>query len=422
MKKQFGKQMLSIALAGVLIFGSIIYAGADEYDDAIAEMEGEAAYTQQQIDDYYAALDSLEYEKSVLLGQISETDEQLVLTLASISTLSDQINIKTQDLNQTTKNLEEAEADEAEQYEAMKKRIQYLYEAGGEAGWATALLEETDITDYLNRAEYTQQMYDYDRNCLEEYADTVERVSTLKSRQEQEKADLELMLSNQQAQQAYFEEQLAVMRAESGNYDEQIAFASETAAAYVDLLNEQNAVIQQLLYEQELKRQAEAAAEAERQRLAAEEAARIAAEEEAARIAAEEAAAQDQGGGEDYTADDSGSGWTDPGYDVSTGNAIVDRAYAWVGRAEYVWGGCSPGAFDCSGFVSYCVTGVYARIGTTYTFLGFPRVSDPQPGDICTSETHCGIYIGGGQMIHASDYGVGVIIGPVPGNMIYVRY
>ena len=55
-----------------------------------------------------------------------------------------------------------------------------------------------------------------------------------------------------------------------------------------------------------------------------------------------------------------GSPAPEPSYDVSTGNAIVDRAYGWVGRAEYVWGACSPGAFDCSGFVSYCLTGSYS--------------------------------------------------------------
>lgn len=49
------------------------------------------------------------------------------------------------------------------------------------------------------------------------------------------------------------------------------------------------------------------------------------------------------------------------------------------------------------------------------------QVSDPQPGDVCTSSTHCGIYIGNGQMIHASRPGVGVVIGSVQSNMIFVR-
>lgn len=103
------------------------------------------------------------------------------------------------------------------------------------------------------------------------------------------------------------------------------------------------------------------------------------------------------------------------------GSDVVSRAESWVGRAEYVWGACSPGAFDCSGFVSYCLTGIYARLGTTYTFLSWPQTSNPQPGDVCVNTGHCGIYIGGGQMIHAASEGVGVIQGPVQGGMIYVK-
>ena len=111
----------------------------------------------------------------------------------------------------------------------------------------------------------------------------------------------------------------------------------------------------------------------------------------------------------------------EPDYNPVTGNAIVDRAYSYIGKAEYVWGACAPGQFDCSGFVSYCLTGQYTRLGSTTTFMTWNRVSDPQPGDVCTSSTHCGIYIGNGQMIHASTWGVGVIKGPVRSNMIYVR-
>ena len=98
----------------------------------------------------------------------------------------------------------------------------------------------------------------------------------------------------------------------------------------------------------------------------------------------------------------------------------MDRAYSCLG-ADYVWGACSPGAFDCSGLVSYCLTGSYSRIGTSSTFLGWSRVSNPQPGDVCAGVGHCGIYIGNGQMIHAATEGVGVIIGPVQSGMVYVR-
>lgn len=105
-----------------------------------------------------------------------------------------------------------------------------------------------------------------------------------------------------------------------------------------------------------------------------------------------------------------------------TGNSIVDRAYGELGK-PYVWGAAGPHSFDCSGLVSYCITGQYGmRIGTTGTFMGWTRVSDPQPGDICTNDHHCGIYIGGGQMIHAPQSGDVVKVSAVHANMIYVRY
>lgn len=106
---------------------------------------------------------------------------------------------------------------------------------------------------------------------------------------------------------------------------------------------------------------------------------------------------------------------------VGGGSDAVSRAESWIGRAEYVWGACSPGAFDCSGFVSYCLTGSYARLGTTYTFLSWPQTSNPRPGDVCVNSGHCGIYYGDGRMIHAATEGVGVIVGPVQSGMIYVK-
>ena len=145
------------------------------------------------------------------------------------------------------------------------------------------------------------------------------------------------------------------------------------------------------------------------------EAANLLAQERAAQAAAEAAQAQSvvrnaaQGGSSSA-----------PSYNASTGNAVVDRAYGCLGAA-YVWGACGPSGFDCSGLVSYALTGSYSRLGTTYTFLGWSRVSDPQPGDVAVNADHCGIYIGGGQMIHASTYGVGVIVGPVQSGMVFVR-
>ena len=104
-----------------------------------------------------------------------------------------------------------------------------------------------------------------------------------------------------------------------------------------------------------------------------------------------------------------------------SGNSVVNRAYSQLGK-PYKWGAVGPNSFDCSGLVSYCLTGSYSRLGTTGTFMGWTRVSNPQPGDICVNSHHCGIYIGGGQMIHAPQTGDVVKVSSVHSGMIYVRY
>lgn len=104
-----------------------------------------------------------------------------------------------------------------------------------------------------------------------------------------------------------------------------------------------------------------------------------------------------------------------------SGNSVVNRAYSQLGK-PYQWGAVGPNSFDCSGLVSYCLTGSYSRLGTTGTFMDWTRVSSPQPGDICVNSHHCGIYIGGGQMIHAPRKGDVVKVSSVHSGMIYVRY
>lgn len=161
------------------------------------------------------------------------------------------------------------------------------------------------------------------------------------------------------------------------------------------------------------------------------EAAELLAQEQAAQEAAELAAAQEaleeqQNNNNNHNSNNGGGGGNSssnpPAYNASTGNAVVDRGLAEVGVARYVWSACSPHTFDCSGFVSYCLTGRYQRLGTTKTFIKWPQVSNPQPGDVCVNSGHCGIYIGGGQMVHASGTKSGIKVSAVKSNMIYVRW
>lgn len=301
-------------------------------------------------------LDNLQTELDELISKAQQLELKLIA--------------KGEEIIQAEKDLKAAEEKKEEQYEAMKLRIKYMYESGSGTATMEKVMTSGDISSMLSQAEYTQQVHEYDRDQLKEYANTVEEIENLQDTLEEERANLEELEAENEAQQEELNKTISDKSDEISNLDEMIQEAAQRAAA----------------------------------------------EEEAARRAEEaRQAAQNTGG------TTGGGSSSAPSYSVSTGNTVVDRAYGKMG-CPYVWGATGPNTFDCSGFVGYCLTGSYSRIGTTYTFLGWPRVSNPQPGDVCTSATHCGIYIGNGQMIHAPHTGDVVKIGPVQSGMVYVRY
>lgn len=192
------------------------------------------------------------------------------------------------------------------------------------------------------------------------------------------------------------EEQKKVFEAEEKVAAEQEAKAEAIVEETQSLVDEYEASYKQL--------SEEAAALLEAERKAAEEAERRRAEQERQR--------QNKIPGGNFN----------DSYPQTVGGTAVSRAYGEIGK-PYVWGACGPSGFDCSGLVSFCLSGVYGkRLGTAASFTRLTRVSNPQPGDICCNSGHCGIYIGGGQMIHAPQPGDRVKVGPVQSGMIYTRY
>ena len=210
----------------------------------------------------------------------------------------------------------------------------------------------------------------------------------------------------------------AEVEAQKATYAEQERVAAEKAQEAAEVKAEAEALVDQMqtTYDNLTAEAAQLLAEEEAAREAAAAAAAREAEERARREAEAAAAASrpsSNGGG--------GSNVNNSKPQTVTGNVVVDRAYSQLGK-PYSWGAVGPNSFDCSGLVSYALTGSYSRLGTTYTFMGWTRVTNPQPGDVCTNDHHCGIYIGGGQMIHAPRTGDVVKVASVTSDMVYVRY
>lgn len=354
------------------------------------------------------SVDDLKKEKASKQNEVSSLQSQLTTLMGKVNTLESELIQTGEDITKTQSDLVVAQKKEKEQYAAMKKRIKYMYEAGNDSAFET-LVTSDDFTDLLSKAEYVQNVHSYDRKQLQEYVETKQQISDLKDSLEKDQKELESKQAEYEKQGDNLNNLITSKSAEVANLDSEIQAAAEAAA----------------------KEAAERAAKE-----AAEKAAKEAAKKQQASAANNSTSSNrnnsttsnnttsNKNNTSNTTRPSRPSGNNTSSNTTSGSNAnggtIVSRAYSQLGK-PYVWGACGPSSFDCSGFVSYCLTGSYTRLGTTLTFMGWTRVSNPQPGDVVTTATHCGIYIGNGQMIHAPHTGDVVKVGPVQSGMIYVR-
>lgn len=337
------------------------------------------------------SVDDLKKEKAAKQSEVSSLQSQLTTLMGKVNTLESELIQTGEDITKAQGDLEVAQEKEKEQYAAMKKRIKYMYEAGNDSAFETLVTSE-DFTDLLSKAEYVQNVHSYDRKQLQEYVETKQQISDLKDSLEKDQKELESKQVEYEKQGDNLNNLITSKSAEVANLDSEIQAAAEAAAREAA--------------ERAAREAAEKAAkEAERQQAAASNRNNTTSSSSSASVATKPS--------------NSSSSTTTSGTNAN-GGSIVSRAYSQLGK-PYVWGACGPNSFDCSGFVSYCLTGSYSRLGTTLTFMGWTRVSNPQPGDVVTTATHCGIYIGNGQMIHAPHTGDVVKVGPVQSGMIYVR-
>ena len=361
------------------------------------------------------SVDDLKKEKAAKQSEVSSLQSQLTTLMGKVNTLESELIQTGEDITKAQGDLEVAQEKEKEQYAAMKKRIKYMYEAGNDSAFETLVTSE-DFTDLLSKAEYVQNVHSYDRKQLQEYVETKQQISDLKDSLEKDQKELESKQVEYEKQGDNLNNLITSKSAEVANLDSEIQAAAEAAAR-------ESA-------ERAAREAAEKAAkEAERQQAAASNNNAATSNRNNTTSSSTATSNRNNTTSSSSSSSSSASVATKPSNSSSStttsgtnanGGSIVSRAYSQLGK-PYVWGACGPNSFDCSGFVSYCLTGSYSRLGTTLTFMGWTRVSNPQPGDVVTTATHCGIYIGNGQMIHAPHTGDVVKVGPVQSGMIYVR-
>lgn len=373
--------------AAVLVFvlaGSLT-AGACAVPNVYAKTEAE-----KKRDAYKKKLKAKNSDIANIKDSQSDVKDSITAAAAKMKTLlskqeqlKSDIKDKQNEVEQANKKLEEAKEEEQNQYDAMKLRIQYLYENSTDNSIWSAILESNGLSDMLNRIEYATDLYKSDRELMTSYQNAVKKVEDWTMQLADEMDSLLALQDKYQTQQGELKTLMAKLEQQKDAYAQQLAEAQKQAQDYKKTISKQEAII----------RAQEAAA------------------------ARANANTYDGGGTGASGGIASDSYLKDPDCNPSqttdvSGADIVAFAQQFVGN-PYVWGGNSlTNGVDCSGFVHQ----VYAHFGisTPRYSQAFKSVGQPvsyqniQAGDVVVYPGHVAIYIGNGNIVEAQSTRAGI--------------
>lgn len=401
------KKLIAALLVVVMGMSQFTVAMADKKSDA----EQKKKEAEESLKSKQGEINRIQEQQEQLRGEINALDAELVNVMIELSTLEEELAVKQDDLEQTKADLEQAKEDEKNQYEAMKIRIRFMYEKGDTA-MLTTLLESGSIADLLNRVEYVNEVYEYDRNLLTDYQNTKDQVAALEKQQEEEIQVLEAKHEEYEVAKGNYETMIAQKKDEVGNFQSKLKEAQALASKYQDTINAQNTIIAQ--ENERIERERREQEEREREAAAAAAAAAAVRANSNSNSNSNSSSGGSSSGGSSDNGSSSGGGNKNPSYSTGvSGSAVVNYAMNFVGN-PYVWGGKDPNTgADCSGFTSY----VYAHFGISIPSYSYSQRSvgqevsyaNAKAGDLICYAGHVAIYMGNGQIVHAKGTAYGIV-------------
>ena len=167
-------------------------------------------------------LDSLEEQQNKIVQDVADLDAKMTSVQTQITSLQEQTDELQTEIDTTQKSLDEAQKAEDEQYEAMKQRIQYLYEEG-ETEYVDALLTSISFSDLLNKSEYIDQISEYDQRQLAKLIKTKTDIANYEAQLESDLRQVESVKTDLESNEAELQTIIDQKQEEITRYDGDIA-------------------------------------------------------------------------------------------------------------------------------------------------------------------------------------------------------
>ncbi len=365
---------------------AVLPAGAKTYETYATvtreEAEQNKADAEENLEDANEQIEDIKNSQEDVESDLESAEAKLNSVLAEIQQTETDIENKQAEIETAKEELIAAQEEADAQYEAMKLRIQFMYENSTDSSFWTALLEADGLADMLTRMEYISDVYNTDRQLMTAYEQAVADVEEKNELLADEMDELVALQDTLEEKQASLQSTIASLQDQQSSYSEQLAAAIEKADQYEADVDKWAEVIREI-------------------------------EAAAAQVDADSYTGGGTGsaglGSAAYLTDDS----YDPDYATSVSpDELVAYALQFVGN-PYVWGGNSlTEGCDCSGFVHL----IFAHFG-----ISTPRYSQSfktsgqavsynnmKAGDVVVYPGHVAIYIGNGLIVEAQSTKAGI--------------
>ncbi len=248
-----GKRFYKIAvLCFVLLLGAglPLHAAASSSDSKAAstslkEAEKEKEALEEELEAAKQAVADLKESKGNVEEKLAALNTRLMNISERITVLEGQLEEKNRDISETQEELEEAKRVQAQQYEDMKLRIQFMYE-NSQTTYLQLLLEAKDITSLLNSVEYISEIQRYDRRKLEEYTEMVEYIAGVEAQLEQDYEELQEMKASVEEEKASVAALMKQKETELANIASNIMDAQSEADYYAAEIQAQEELIAEI--------------------------------------------------------------------------------------------------------------------------------------------------------------------------------